>query len=136
MLLGHRGVAAQDVVLLLVSSFVADDPVGDHEVCECIPRTPGIVSLVENRLVENEIYHRIWNVANPLHGLALFIGQPLHDSSGYEFGRGHDHSLGRNRFEFAAMHVCDLHFILFGSDRNCAGFHLHAVGVFWEKDLC
>src|SRR5580704_739390 len=65
------GIAGKDVVFLLVTGLVANRPIRDDEIGECISRTPGVVTFVEDRLVKNQVYHDIGNVSNLMHGIAL-----------------------------------------------------------------
>ena len=93
----HRGVAAQDVVLLLEAGLVADHPISNHKISKFVARAPGVVSLVEHRLIEDEVDHRIRNVVDLVHGLALFLRQAIHDAPGDELGGGHNDRLGCHR---------------------------------------
>ena len=93
----HGRVAGDDVVLLLVAGLVADGPVRDDKIGESIPRTPRVIALVEYRLVEDEVYDRVGNVADLVHGIVLLLRESLHDAPCNELRSGHNDGFRGNR---------------------------------------
>ena len=51
----HRSVTSKDVVSTLIADTVADGPVSDNEVRKRIAWTPGVVALVKNYFVVDEV---------------------------------------------------------------------------------
>src|SRR6476660_7278335 len=81
----HRGVAGEDVGLLLVARLLLYHPVGHDEIREGVARTPGVVSLVEDWLVEDEVNYGVRHVAHLAHGLALFFRESFYKAASDEF---------------------------------------------------
>src|SRR5579862_5702984 len=67
-------VASKNIVFLLIARLIAHHPIGHNKIRERIPRTPGVIALVKNRFVEDEVYNGIRNVADLMHGVTLLVG--------------------------------------------------------------
>src|SRR4029077_5857337 len=131
----HRRIATENVVFLWMTGLLANHPVRDHDVSKGISWTPGIVSTIENWFVEDEIHHRVGNIANLLHGLTLLAGQAFNNASSDEFGSSHDDRLGSNRLQFAAEHVCHLYLFSLRNHGHDGRPGQHPIAVFGLQDL-
>ncbi len=98
----HGGVEGEDVEFLLVAGMFRSHPVGHNEVGKAISRAPGVVTQLDDGFVENKVHHRIRDVADLMHRLALFVGYALDDAAGDELRGRHDDGFGGDRFEFGS----------------------------------
>jgi hypothetical protein len=131
----HRGVAGEDVGLLLVARLLLCHPVGHNEIREGVPRTPSVVSLVEDWLVEDEVNYGVRYVAHLAHGLALFFRESFYNAASDEFRGGHDHHLRRHRLQFVTLHVGHLDAVSSRNHGNGSGAIVHAVSKFRVKSF-
>ena len=123
----QRRIAGKNVVFLLVARLIAHDPIRHNKIGERVSRAPGVIALIENRFVKDQVHDGIGNVANLVHGVALFLRKAFDDAARDELRSRHDHGFRGNCLQLRALHVGDLHFAIAGNHGDRSRARLHAV---------